>query len=47
MDFNKLKEKRDYVAINKNKLSQGVLENYSDSFDVNFTHNQLLLKVIL
>lgn len=44
MDYNKLQEKRDYVMANKSKLSQSVLENYSNSFDVDFTHNSTAIE---
>lgn len=44
MNYNKLQEKRDYVIANKSKLSQDVLENYSNSFDIDFTHNSTAIE---
>ena len=44
MDYKKLKTKRDYVLKNKNKLSQNILENYSENFDVIFTHNSTAIE---
>ena len=44
MDYNKLREKRDFVLANKSKLSQGILENYSNSFDIDFTHNSTAIE---
>lgn len=44
MDYSKLIEKRDYVINNINKLDKTLLDNYSENFDVDFTHNSTAIE---
>lgn len=44
MNYKNLRKKRDFVLLNKNKLSQSVLENYNEDFNINFTHNSTAIE---
>ena len=44
LDYNNLIEKRNFVRDNINKLDINVLNNYQDSFDIDFTHNSTAIE---